>query len=111
MVGNGVTNWKVDANAAEVDATYWHGLVPKELKDEIDAQGCDYGGLPLGHFPSQTCMDLYTAWDSYTQKINLYNVYGKCWGLEDELTFKMSPETNEFEMYKAGLEGVAVVGG
>ena len=42
MVGNGVTNWKYDADRSWVDTLYGFDMIPTYLYDSIKSHGCDY---------------------------------------------------------------------
>jgi len=42
MVGNGVTNWKYDAERSWTDTLYGFDMIPKDLYDKIGAARCDF---------------------------------------------------------------------
>lgn len=81
LVGNGVTNWKYDTEPAYLQMGYWHSLYSQQTYEDMQAGGCDYSGLAWNEFPSQACMDLYTKFSDDTDKVNIYNIFGYCWGL------------------------------
>jgi hypothetical protein len=56
MVGNGVTNYDFDCTPAYVEMAYWHSLYSDELRDQMKANNCNYGGNPMS--TSATCMGL-----------------------------------------------------
>jgi hypothetical protein len=56
MVGNGVTNYDFDCTPAYVEMAYWHSLYSDELRDQMKANSCNYGGNPMS--TSATCMGL-----------------------------------------------------
>jgi hypothetical protein len=44
------------------------------------AQDCDYSGIVFDNNPSDSCMDLLNTFQTNIQYINIYNIYGKCYG-------------------------------
>lgn len=103
MVGNGVTNWAYDAEACMVDISYWHGLVPRELQVAIKEAKCDWSGLPFGDPLSEDCETYIDEFDTNTELINMYNLYGTCWGAEPQ------EELNQFSMYELSKAALAEV--
>ena len=79
-VGNGVTNWKYDTTAAYVEMAYWHSLIDTELHDKIVAADCDFAG-PYMQNTSEECFGYLDEFSTYTADINVYDIYGTCWGL------------------------------
>lgn len=47
MVGNGVTNYTYDCTPAFVEMGFWHSLYDTNMHDEMIANNCDYGGMPM----------------------------------------------------------------
>ena len=47
MVGNGVTNYTYDCTPAYVEMGFWHSLYDTNMHDEMIANNCDYGGMPM----------------------------------------------------------------
>ena len=39
-VGNGVTNWEYDTNAAYIDMAYWHSLIDEQMHEKFVALDC-----------------------------------------------------------------------
>lgn len=78
-VGNGCTNWTYDCNPAYVDMGFWHSLYSQELRSKMLAANCDYGGLGM---PNMTplCEAYFAQFFALTSKVNIYNIYGICWG-------------------------------
>uniref|UniRef100_A0A7S3J3J6 Carboxypeptidase n=1 Tax=Euplotes harpa TaxID=151035 RepID=A0A7S3J3J6_9SPIT len=73
-VGNGVTDWEVDCDPAYIEMSWYHGLIPRTLKEKIDSNNCQYrvvGQKPL----SQVCKDALKEWSKYTRGVNVYDVY------------------------------------
>jgi hypothetical protein len=83
MVGNGVTNWKYDTYPAYLEMGYWHSLYSTETYDAMLANNCDYSGLVFNQLPSDTCMDLFNKFSVDTTDVNIYNILGECYGLND----------------------------
>ena len=81
MVGNGVTNWKYDTEPAYLRMGYWHSLYDTRTYDAMQAAGCDYSGFAFGRFPSTDCMNLYGKFNDDVSMVNIYNIFGYCYGL------------------------------
>ena len=79
-VGNGVTNWKYDTNAAYIDMAYWHSLMSEDLHDRIVAADCDWN-MPYMIGVSDECMSLFEEFSGLTADVNVYDIFGTCWGL------------------------------
>ena len=79
-VGNGVTNWTYDTTAAYVEMAYWHSLVDTGLHDQIEAAGCDFAG-PYMQNLTEECAGYLDQFSVDTADINVYDIYGTCWGL------------------------------
>jgi hypothetical protein len=82
MVGNGVTNWKYDTTNAYLKMGYWHSLYSTTLYDQMQEKKCDFWGLEFDILPSPECLELFTKFDNLTNKVNIYNIYGYCYGLD-----------------------------
>ena len=80
MVGNGVTNWTFDALPGTVDMAYWHSLISQEVHDGILEEGCDFSGIEFEKYPSDKCLDYLQKVNNDISKINIYNIYGECYG-------------------------------
>lgn len=78
MVGNGVTNYTYDCTPAYVDMGYWHSLYSTELYDEIKANNCDFG---LFASRDATCNNLLQQFNALVADVNVYDIFGVCWGL------------------------------
>lgn len=78
-VGNGVTNWKLDCTQAEVEMSYWHSLMDEQMHEKFVALDCDW------HMPdmigvTDECMSLLGELETLTATINIYDIFGVCWG-------------------------------
>lgn len=82
MVGNGVTNWNYDTQPATLNMTYEHLMIPEDLWEQM--QVCNYNETPFGKSAGAACDSYLGNFSTYIEKINLYNVYGTCWGLVSE---------------------------
>ena len=78
-VGNGVTNWEYDTQAAYVDMSYWHSLISEELHDKFEKAQCDWN-MPYMLGVSDECMSLADEFGTLTETVNVYDIYGTCWG-------------------------------
>jgi hypothetical protein len=94
MVGNGVTNWKYDTEPAYLQMGYFHSLYDTRTFDSMHEKGCDYSGLALGLNITEECMDLYSVFANATTDIDIYNIFGYCYGLPD-------PNATQNEMHLA----------
>ena len=78
-VGNGVTNWKLDCTPAQLDMSYWHSLMSEDMHEKFQKLDCDW------HMPSMVgvtdeCMDLLSEFEPTIEKVNVYDIFGVCWG-------------------------------
>lgn len=80
MVGNGVTNWTYDTMPATIDMAYWHSIMSEEIHDKMTEEQCDWSGIAFGNNPSDSCMNYFDEFQTAIQYINIYNIYGKCYG-------------------------------
>jgi hypothetical protein len=80
MVGNGVTNYDFDCTPAYVEMGYWHSLYNDELRDQILANNCNFGGHPAT--PSDVCKTLLAEFNSLVSGVNIYDIFGICYGPE-----------------------------
>ena len=78
-VGNGVTNWKYDTNAAYLDMAYWHSLMSQEMRDRLDVLQCDWN-MPYMIGVSDECMEVFNEFSTLTAQVNVYDIFGTCWG-------------------------------
>jgi carboxypeptidase C (cathepsin A) len=81
MVGNGVTNWKYDTTTAYLKMGFWHSLYDYKTYLKMNELKCDYSGVNFDIMPSKECTDLLVKFDSYVNKVNIYNIFGFCYGL------------------------------
>jgi len=78
-VGNGVTNWEYDTTAAYIDMSYWHSLISEEMHEEFVALNCQWN-MPYMLGVSDECMDLFGKFNELTATVNVYDIFGVCWG-------------------------------
>ena len=78
-VGNGVTNWKYDTTAAFVDMAYWHSLMDEQMHEKFVALDCDWD-MPNMVNVTDECMNLYMEFDALVSTVNVYDIFGTCWG-------------------------------
>jgi carboxypeptidase C (cathepsin A) len=80
MVGNGVTNYDYDCTPAYIEMGYWHSLYSDELRDQMIAAQCDFGGMPSR--ASAECRKLQAEFNQLTASVNVYDIFGICYGPE-----------------------------
>jgi len=78
-VGNGVTNYKYDCTPAYVEMGYWHSLYSDELRDALISNQCDFSGTELQN-TTPVCMDLLNEFETLVADVNVYNIFGTCYG-------------------------------
>ena len=84
MVGNGCTNWKYDTEAAYYEMAYYHSLYPGEVWEAMQSNNCldeYYNENWKNMTVSTTCENIRYSFQNYTERINVYNIEGECWGL------------------------------
>ena len=79
MVGNGVTNWEYDTTNAYVDMAFWHSLYEEELYNQLKALKCDFNGPYFTH-TTDACMDLLNQFEALVAEVNIYDIFGICYG-------------------------------
>lgn len=78
-VGNGVTNWEYDTTAAYIDMSYWHSLISEEMHEQFVALDCQWN-MPYMFGVSDECMTLFDEFNALTADVNVYDIFGVCWG-------------------------------
>ena len=76
MVGNPLTSWKYDGIPAYIEIAYFHGLIPKDLKESIEENKCEYLGFnqqPLSKIWERN-LDFF---ENYTRAIDPLDIYRK----------------------------------
>ena len=75
FVGNGVTDWKVDADSggAMIDYAYTHALYSPELREDYE-KNCLNGSIE-----SQECQDTQNEILSLMSNVNIYSIYDTCY--------------------------------
>ena len=102
IVGNGVTNWTYDTMPAYLSMGYWHSLYDTRLYAQMQAANCDFSG-PYQRNVSEECEGYAEEFASYTQYVNVYDIFGICWGRGDYPNFELysSPGVNKAK--KSGI--------
>jgi len=76
MVGNGVTNWDYDTDPAVTDTVYGFNMIPKNLYDEMETNGCLFYGdevkPPLG---PESCKDTWAKIQELISYLDFYDLY------------------------------------
>jgi hypothetical protein len=105
MVGNGCTNWKYDTEPAYMEMAYYHSLYSGDTWQAIQDNNCldEYYNDQWKDEPmSTTCQDLYWVFGNATDKVNVYNIEGPCWGAGQNKSSKygFTKVNNKFMPYK-----------
>jgi hypothetical protein len=61
---------------------YWHSLYGDDLRDKFEAAQCDWAGRGAPNASLQ-CRKLQLEFDRLTSDVNVYNIYGTCWGTSE----------------------------
>jgi len=83
MIGNGVTHWKHDCEPAFFEMTYSHGLLDPEVYFNIKSECPD---MWSGGEISDECAILLNHFYGLVESVNIYDIYGKCYGLQIQST-------------------------
>ena len=73
-IGNAVTNWKYDTTPAYIKLAYYHGLIDKTLKEEIDSLDCDFADVGAPPLSTECSSALGKFYDS-VKYVYPYDVY------------------------------------
>lgn len=93
-----MTNWDVDTTPAYIEMAYWHSLYDTALYDLMNFNNCDYGGLDPDL--STQCIEYYVEFARLTEDINVYNIFGTCWGLGNApMLYASNEETTPKKAY------------
>jgi carboxypeptidase C (cathepsin A) len=76
MVGNGVTDWKVDTTPALIDFAYTHALYSPELRQKYITQCVTQ--------PDADCYKIFFKIQNEVSKVNIYDIYRTCWKPDSE---------------------------
>lgn len=77
LVGNGVTNWKYDADRSWTDTLYGFDMIPTHIYDSIMENKCDfnYKNEDKHTNTNSTCDVLFNKTMDLTKKLNHYDLY------------------------------------
>ena len=100
-VGNGVTNWTYDTTAAFVDMSYWHSLMDEAMHEKFVALNCDWN-MPYMIGVSDECNDLYSEFNTLVAEVNVYDIFGTCWGAGPYPQFATEEGTGFPHLYNGG---------
>jgi carboxypeptidase C (cathepsin A) len=101
MVGNGVTNWKLDTSPAYLKMGFWHSLYDYDTYLNMTALNCDFSGVNFGRNPTPDCEKIFDKFNTLVQDVNIYNIFGFCYGLD--------PSSSN--VFKSNEIGITSVGG
>lgn len=77
MVGNGATNWNVDAGQeAFIDTVWGFNMIPTDLHKSWKDQGCQsyFGDVLTPNLPGN-CSDIIARVSQITKGIDIYDLY------------------------------------
>lgn len=77
-----MTNLYYDSQNAYVEMGYWHSLYGDDLRDKFVKNNCDFYGDGMPN-ASLKCKELLGEFDWLTRDVNVYNIYGICYGTEE----------------------------
>lgn len=86
MVGNGVTNYRYDTDPAYIEMGYYHSLYSQETRDSMTFHACNYSMIYFDEYYdklSPDCKTLLNTFNTVTADVNVYDIFGYCWGLND----------------------------
>ena len=78
MVGNGVTNYDYDNTNTWVESAFWHSLFDFKNYKKSKELACNFQKFDLD---KKDCTDIWTKFAMDTYEVNLYNIFGFCYGL------------------------------
>ena len=102
MVGNGVTNWKLDCNPAFIDMTLAHSIIPQSFYDEIKKNNCTFSDFGDENPACADNSTLATRFNNLTNNVNIYDIFGTCYGASNSSSFYGSKDVG-FQMIKGKL--------
>lgn len=98
MVGNGVTNWKYDADPAFVEQAYWFGLVDDVLYHQMKT--CNYEYYQFTQTDptkvNATCNALMDKFNGLMTQIQHYDLFGVCYYFNDTAAPQMTEAVKGF---------------
>lgn len=77
---------------------YWHSLVDTELHDKIVAAECNFKG-PYMQELTEECAGYLDQFSVDTADINVYDIYGTCWGLGPTPQLYMSEKDRQHRRF------------
>ncbi len=91
LVGNGVTDWKVDTDAALIDFAYSHALYSPELRQK-------YISNCVSQKNDDDCQNVLDQIQTEVSKVNIYDIYRTCWKPDSQNVnkFEFSSTKNSF---------------
>lgn len=78
-----MTNWTYDTTPATVDVAFYRSLMPTADWEEMQRLQCNLSGIALGDYSHATdeCRMLNNKIEAAMHDIDVYNIYGPCWGV------------------------------
>ncbi|CDW88011.1 serine carboxypeptidase-like protein [Stylonychia lemnae] len=104
MVGNGVTDWRYDTVPAFIEMSVWHGLIKRDLYDRLMQCDFSYFGVNPTFNLSAECNQAFEDFNTQTQELNVYDVYGQCYIGNQSQTFQQYESFRQTGFLQSGLE-------
>jgi len=83
-IGNGITDWTVDAEPSTYETFYEMDLIPKSLYDQFAANDCKFNvGNPYN--TSEACKALQTTVSSLIAGLDIYDLYRTTYGVNSSV--------------------------
>lgn len=73
LIGNGVTDLSVDIEASLPEYALTHNIISDEMKSLLDKYNCSE------NFKTNTCKTIYVDLMNKISRLNIYDIYGKCY--------------------------------
>ena len=89
MVGNPVTDWRMDGDPAYLKMAHFYSLVGPEFQKEVERHKCNFDFLDVQPSLSNECSDLVKEFSKATECINVYDVYRRPESCEDNSADKV----------------------
>lgn len=99
IVGNGVTNYTYDCEPAYVGMGFWHALYSIEIHDKIAEYHCTFANLE----ESPECAAIERQIDQLVSKVNVYDVYRKCYHEDESNRLGSAMINGKLKTYKRGM--------
>ena len=59
--------------------SYWHSLMSEDMHEKFQKLDCDWHMASMIGVTDE-CMDLLSEFEPTIEKVNVYDIFGVCWG-------------------------------